>query len=171
MLSSGGWENIPDSLVKYALQIPLRQGRALEVLVRLDVLCALQGLVVRHGLHALLPECLERGGVFPEIELRADENDGNVRRVVVDFGVPLSSARKVNRHWPLAIRVRLRRARRRTHCVGHRGLLEVSAARRTRETGLQRTLAFTLSKEGGLTMEKQMRNTSVCGYDRGRSLS
>ena len=31
--------------------------------------------------------------------------------------------------------------------------------------------ALTLSKDGGLTMEKQMRNTSVCGYDSGRRRS
>lgn len=34
-----------------------------------------------------------------------------------------------------------------------------------------RAFALTLSKEGGLTMEKQMRKTSVWGYDSGRSLS
>jgi hypothetical protein len=33
------------------------------------------------------------------------------------------------------------------------------------------TLARTLSNEGGLTIEKQMRNTSVWGYERGRSRS
>jgi hypothetical protein len=33
------------------------------------------------------------------------------------------------------------------------------------------TFAFTLSNDGGLTMEKQMRKTSVWGYERGRSLS
>lgn len=35
----------------------------------------------------------------------------------------------------------------------------------------QRTFALTLSKDGGLTIEKHMRKTSVCGYDKGRSLS
>jgi hypothetical protein len=29
--------------------------------------------------------------------------------------------------------------------------------------GAYRTLAFTLSKEGGLTIEKQIKKTSVCG--------
>jgi len=33
------------------------------------------------------------------------------------------------------------------------------------------TLALTLSKEGGLTIEKQIRKTSVCGYERGRRRS
>lgn len=32
-------------------------------------------------------------------------------------------------------------------------------------------LLVTFSKEDGLVTEKQMRNTSVCGYDKGRSLS
>jgi hypothetical protein len=63
--------------------------------VRLDILCALQGLVVRHGLHALLPERLECRGVFPEIELRTHEDNGNVRGVVVDFGVPLAVAKRL----------------------------------------------------------------------------
>lgn len=35
----------------------------------------------------------------------------------------------------------------------------------------RRTFALTLSNDGGLTMEKQMRKTSVCGYDSGRNLS
>jgi len=61
----------------------------------LDILCALQSLVVRHGLHALLPKCLEGGRVFPEIELRTDEDDGDIRRMVVDFGVPLSPERLI----------------------------------------------------------------------------
>lgn len=33
------------------------------------------------------------------------------------------------------------------------------------------TFALTLSNEGGLTIEKQIKNTSVWGYDSGRSRS
>lgn len=33
------------------------------------------------------------------------------------------------------------------------------------------TFALTLSKEGGLTIEKHIRKTSVCGYESGRSRS
>lgn len=33
------------------------------------------------------------------------------------------------------------------------------------------TFALTFSKEAGLTREKQIRKTSVCGYDSGRNLS
>ena len=33
------------------------------------------------------------------------------------------------------------------------------------------TFALTLSNDDGLTIEKQIKNTSVCGYDRGRSRS
>jgi hypothetical protein len=83
-------KNSPDSLIKDALQIPLGQGRALEVLVSLDLLGADQRLVVGDRLHPLLAQGLQRGGVFPQIELRADEDDGDVRCVVVDFGVPLA---------------------------------------------------------------------------------
>ena len=80
---------LPDSLVKDALEVPLRQGRALEVLVRLNLLGAHERLVVRDGLHPLLAQRLERVGVLPEVELGADEDDGDVGCVVVDLGVPL----------------------------------------------------------------------------------
>jgi hypothetical protein len=33
------------------------------------------------------------------------------------------------------------------------------------------TFAFTLSNDGGLTMEKQIKKTSVCGYESGRNRS
>lgn len=33
------------------------------------------------------------------------------------------------------------------------------------------TFVLTFSNDGGLTREKQMRKTSVCGYDRGRNRS
>jgi hypothetical protein len=33
------------------------------------------------------------------------------------------------------------------------------------------TFARTLSNEGGLTIEKQIKNTSVCGYESGRKRS
>lgn len=71
-IESSGGVNEPDSLVEDALEIPLRQGRALEVLVCLDLLCAHESLVVRDSLHALLAEGVERGGILSQIELRAD---------------------------------------------------------------------------------------------------
>ena len=89
---AGRGGSVPDSLVEDALQISLRQGRTLEVLVRPDLLGAQQGLVVRDGLHPLLSERLERGGVLSQIELGPDEDDGDVGCMVVDLGVPLLSA-------------------------------------------------------------------------------
>lgn len=128
----------PNGLVKHALEVALGQGRALEVLVGLDLLRAEQGLVVRHGLHALLAQGVQGRRVFPKVELGSDEDDGDVGRVMVDLGVPLGER-------ALAGGPRLR-----AHGAagGRRGV---------------RTLALTLSKDGGLTMEKQMRKTSVWG--------
>ena len=80
---------IPDGLVENAFQVPLGQSRALEVLVGLDVLGALQRLVVRYWLHPLLSEALERLGVFSQIELSSNEYDRDVGRMVVDLWVPL----------------------------------------------------------------------------------
>lgn len=127
----------PDGLVEDALEVALGQGRALEVLVGLDLLRAEQGLVVRHGLHALLAQGVHGRRVFPEVELGSDEDDGDVGRVMVDLGVPLGEA----------------------------GVSRWSQAARTTRLGSEgtRTLALTLSKDGGLTMEKQMRKTSVWG--------
>jgi len=56
-----------------------------------DLLGAHQSLVVRHRLHSLLPERLEGSGVFPQIQLGADEDDGNIGRMVIDLRVPLAS--------------------------------------------------------------------------------
>lgn len=105
--------------------------------MRLDILRAEKGLVVRHGLHALLAQGVQGRGVFPEVELGSDEDDGDVGRVMVDLGVPLEEA-DVSRRFQSA----------RTTRWGSQGT---------------RTLALTLSKDGGLTMEKQIRKTSVWG--------
>jgi hypothetical protein len=57
--------------------------------VGLDLLGAKESLVEGDGLHALLTEGLESAGVFSEIELGADQDDGDVGSVVVDLGIPL----------------------------------------------------------------------------------
>lgn len=57
--------------------------------MRPDLFGANQRLVVGDRLHPLLSQRLERGGVFSEIELGADQDDGDVRRMVVDLGIPL----------------------------------------------------------------------------------
>jgi hypothetical protein len=54
-----------------------------------DILSHNQGLVVRDGLHALGAQTLQRGGVFSQVQLGADEDDGDGRRVVVDLREPL----------------------------------------------------------------------------------
>lgn len=87
--SCGGEEDVPDGLVEYALEVSLRQRRALKILVGLDLLGTEQSLVVGHGIHALGPESVQSGGVFSEIELGAYEDDGDVGRMVVDLRVPL----------------------------------------------------------------------------------
>lgn len=53
--ASGNGEelDIPNGLIKDALQVPLRQSRTLEVLDGTDLLGANQSLVVRYGLHSL----------------------------------------------------------------------------------------------------------------------
>lgn len=80
---------IPDGLVENTFQVPLGKSRALEVLVSLDILGALQRLVIRYRLHSLLSETLQCLGVFSQIELSANKYDGDVGRVVVDLWEPL----------------------------------------------------------------------------------
>lgn len=86
-----GIQNSADGLVKDALEVSLRESRALEVLVSLNFLGTNEGLLIRYGLHALLSQRVEGGNVVAEIELGADEDDGNVGGVMVDFGVPLGA--------------------------------------------------------------------------------
>ncbi len=82
-------KDAPDGLVKDALQVALCEGRALEVLLRLDLLGDHDGLLVLNGRHLLLAQRLLGALVISQIELGADEDDGHARRVVVDLGVPL----------------------------------------------------------------------------------
>lgn len=82
---------VPNSLVKDALQVALGQSGTLKVFVRLDLLSTGEGLLVRHGLHALLAERVKSGGVLTKIELGADEDDGDIRSMVIDLGIPLES--------------------------------------------------------------------------------
>lgn len=86
-----GWASagIPDGLVEDTFQVPLGQSRALEVLVSLDILGALQRLIVRYRLHPLLSETLQSLGVFSQIELSANKYDRDVWRMVVDLWEPL----------------------------------------------------------------------------------
>ena len=132
------WQDVLDSLIKDALEIPLRERGALEVLDGPDVLVDLHGLLVGDRHLLTLPQLLAHFGVVSQIELRAHEYDGHAGRVMLDFWVPLCAA---------------------------------SMAESQRGLGMFHTFAFTLSNDEGLTMEKQMRKTSVWGYDSGRNRS
>lgn len=57
--------------------------------MRLDLLRNLNGLFVLDGSHLLLPQALPRGLVVSQIKLRANKNDGNAGRVMLNLGVPL----------------------------------------------------------------------------------
>lgn len=84
-------KNSPNGLVKDALQVPLRERRTLQVLVRLDLLGNLHRLLVLDRRHLLLPQALSRGLVVAQIELGADQDDGDARSVVLNLGVPLQN--------------------------------------------------------------------------------
>lgn len=61
--------------------------------MRLDLLGTAQRLVVSYWFHALLAEGLERCRVIAEIELGADEDDGDVWGMMLDFWEPLGGVR------------------------------------------------------------------------------
>jgi hypothetical protein len=81
--------HIPNSLVKNALQVSLGQSRALEVLLRLDIRSNLQGLLVCDGRHLLGAERFDGCGVLAQIELGANQDDGDAGGMVFNLGVPL----------------------------------------------------------------------------------
>lgn len=81
---------LPDGLVEHTLQVPLGQGRTLQVLVSSDLLGHDQGLVVRDRLHALGSQTLQGGRVFSQVELGADEDDRDGRGMVIDLREPLN---------------------------------------------------------------------------------
>jgi hypothetical protein len=78
-----------DRLVEYALEIPLRQGGALEVLDGFDLFGDLHCLLILYGLHLALAQLLFDLWVVAQVELGADEDDGHAGRVVLYLGVPL----------------------------------------------------------------------------------
>lgn len=97
-----------------------------------------QRLLIGDGLHLPLAKGLCSRAIISQIELGADKNDGDIRGVVLDLGVPLHRQK------------------------GQKGLSTKVWAVALCEKGVI-TLALTLSNDGGLTMEKQMRKTSVWG--------
>lgn len=74
--------------------------------MRLDLLSTPKRLVIGYWLHALLAERLEGCWVIAEIELGADEDDGDVWSVVLDLWEPLVCVsccaidrRRVEEYW------------------------------------------------------------------------
>ena len=83
------WSNSLDRFIEHALQIPLRQGRALEVLDRLDLLGNLHCLFVLYGLHFTLAQLLFDFWVIAQVELGSDEDDWDAGCVMLYLRVPL----------------------------------------------------------------------------------
>lgn len=88
-MSSGTGYRLPDSLVKDALQVALGQGRAFEVLVCANLLGHGQSLLVRDGLHLSGAQGFGCCAVVAQVELGADQDNGDAGCMVFDFGKPL----------------------------------------------------------------------------------
>lgn len=91
-----GWvgQDLPNSLVKDALEIPLRQSRALDVLVDnlvrlVDILDVVQHVLVSDRLHVLLGKGSAGARVVSKINLGADQDNGGSGGVVSDLRKPL----------------------------------------------------------------------------------
>lgn len=82
-------QNIPNSFVKDALQVPLRKGGALQIFLRLDFLGYNDSLAEFDRCHFLLSQALFGRLILSQIQLGTDKYDGDARRVVVNLGVPL----------------------------------------------------------------------------------
>lgn len=54
-----------------------------------DVLRSPESFIIGDGLHSLLAQALNDVWVLPQIELGADQDDGNVGSMVTDLRVPL----------------------------------------------------------------------------------
>ena len=98
--------DLPNCLVKYALEISLCQRGALQVFLSFDLLCDHDGLLVLYGRHLLLPEALLGRLVVPQIELGSDQDDGHTGRVVVNLWVPLDSL-SAQARWKRELRTHL----------------------------------------------------------------
>ena len=55
-----------------------------------DLLGADESLIVRYRLHSLRPQALKSCRVLSQVKLGADQDNGNVGRMMIDLGVPLS---------------------------------------------------------------------------------
>lgn len=84
-----GKEVVPNRLVKHTLQVALSECGALEILMCADLLGDGQGLLVRDRLHLAGAQGFGSGAVVSQVELGADQDDGDVGGVVFDFREPL----------------------------------------------------------------------------------
>lgn len=89
---------LPNSLVKDTLEVTLRQGGTLNVLVNdlvrlVDLLDVVEHVLVLDRLHVLLGQGGSGGRVVAKIDLGTDEDDGSSRRVVGDLWEPLGIVR------------------------------------------------------------------------------
>ncbi len=81
--------NLPDRLIEHTFKVPLCECRTFQVLVRPDLFRHLERLLIRHRLHPLLSERIHCRSVFSQVQLRADQNDRDIGRVVLYFREPL----------------------------------------------------------------------------------
>lgn len=82
-------QDSPNGLIKHTLQIPLRERRTFHVLHSPNLLGNQHSLFVLDGGAPLLPQAILSRLVISEIELRADEDNGNSGCVMLNFRVPL----------------------------------------------------------------------------------
>lgn len=75
-------------LVKHVLEFVLRQGTALDVLDRAQLLGHTLAVFFSYGLHLLLCQLVLDTLVFPQIDLCANYEAWNAGAVVVDLGEP-----------------------------------------------------------------------------------
>ena len=87
--------DVPNRLVENALEVALRERRAFQVLLCLDLLGDHDSLLILNGRHFLLPQRLLGAFVVPQVQLCANEYDGYAGRMMVDFWVPLPCSARV----------------------------------------------------------------------------
>lgn len=75
-------------LVENVFELVLRQGTALDVLNRAQVLRHPLTILLPYRLHLLLRQLLPYAGVIPQIDLCPDDEAGDAGAVVVHLGEP-----------------------------------------------------------------------------------
>ena len=80
---------IPDCLVKYALEVSLGKCWALQVLMRSDLFCDNQSLIIRYGFHSLLSQAFDSSGIVSKIKLGTNKDNWNRWSMVIDLWKPL----------------------------------------------------------------------------------